>query len=96
MERSKKEQAISAASERKPAGPLWARNLRDLIVIVGFIAGFSTISAFAVPYLPRGAWSVAVAVGSAILWIIILCLARKKEPIQPPQTTTGSSAPDRV
>ena len=27
---------------------------------------------------------------------VIIATAKKKEPIQPPQTTTGSSAPDRV
>jgi hypothetical protein len=89
MERSQKEKTAEAAVDQKPVGPLWARNLRDLIVIVGGILGFAAISVLARPYLPKSAWTIIYAIGAAVVGIYIRSLARKKEPIQPLETTRG-------
>jgi hypothetical protein len=41
-------------------------------------------------------WTGFVALIAGIVSLAVIKTASKKEPIQPPQTTTGSSAPDRV
>jgi len=90
MERSQKERANAATSEQKPAGPLWVRNLRDLVVIITLVVGFAIVSVVAIPYLPKSAWVVIYVVGAAVVGIYIRSLARKKEPNQSPQPTRAS------
>jgi hypothetical protein len=89
MERSQKEKIAAAVRERRPAGPLWARNVRDLVLIVGIILGFAVVSVVARPYLPKNLWLVLYPIGATVVYFVIRSMARKKEPIQLPETTRG-------
>jgi hypothetical protein len=66
-------------------------------------AGVLYLLAAVVSLLASMCWFLAANVGQGFMWLGLAVLwagfstarLRKKEPIQPPQTTTGSEAPDR-